>query len=252
MLSNRTIWPLLADGFVGVRMDWEQGNHFRDQFGFVLGTGDQLLLQPDATPIPPAGGKQVYGRHGEDITMEVLSRARRTAGTNGLIAELRLDWFLWPRKPSSKRRGGFFPPPVDAVAQYARLPIVEIDGPTPTALLDSDFLERHLRQFIWKQGDPVGESTIRIRRVRDGLPEGLATELATLRGEQLEAENLSRALDGAWLSYMKDRPLTARGYLENKHGGWMRQVAPQMLSEDASLREQARSGTLLPPGHRTP
>ena len=127
MLSNRTIWPLLADGFVGVRMDWEQGNHFRDKFGFVLGPGDQLLLQPDATPIPPAGGKKVYGRHGEDITAEVLSRVRRTAGTNGLIEELRLDWFLWPRKPSAKRRGGFYPPPVDAVAQYARLPIVEID-----------------------------------------------------------------------------------------------------------------------------
>jgi hypothetical protein len=252
VLSNRKIWPLLADGFVGVRMDWEQGNHFRDKFGFVLGTGDQLLLEPDATPIPPAGGKNVYGRHGEDITVDVLSRARRIAGTKGLIAELRLDWFLWPRKPSSKRQGGFYPPPVDAAAQYARLPIIEIDGTIPPALRDSAFLRRHLRQFIWKQGDSEGEPTIRIRRARDGLPAGFATELANLRGDQLEADNLSKALDGAWLSYMENRPLTARGYLENKHGGWMRQVAPQMLSEDTSLREQARSGTLMPPGRRRP
>ena len=252
MLSNEMVWPVLATGFAGVRMDWEQGNHYRDKFGFVLGTGDQLLLDADGTLIPPADGNPVYGRHGEDITADVLSRARRTAGAEGRIEKLSLEWFLWPRKPSSKRRGGFYPPPVDAVAQYARLPIVEIDGAIPPALQDSAFLKRHLRQFIWERGDTEGETTIRVRRVRDGLPEGLATELAILRGDQLEAENFSGALDNAWLAYMKDRPLTARGYLENEHGRWMRQVAPQMLSEDASMRERARSGTLLPPGRMTP
>lgn len=252
MLSNGMIWPVLAGGFVGLRLDWEQGNHHRDAFGFVLGTGDQLLLQPDSKPIPPADGSQVYGRHGEDLTPDVLARARRVAGAEGRIRELNLDWFLWPRKPSAKRQGGFYPPDIDAAAQYARLPIVEIDGSIPEALRDPGFLMRHLRQFIWKRGDSSGESALRIRRVRDGLREGMPTGLATLRGGQLEADVLGGLLDDAWLAYMKDRPLTARGYLENEHGGWMRGVAPQMREEDAAIRRRAREGTLAAPGRNSP
>ncbi|HUF62092.1 MAG TPA: hypothetical protein VMN36_08450 [Verrucomicrobiales bacterium] len=231
-----------------MRLDWEQGNHYRDKFGFVLGTGDQLFLERGGSPIPPGGGEKVYGRHGEDLTPAVLDRVRKAAGAQGRIETLDLDWFWWPRKASAKRGGGFYPPPVDAIAQYARLPIAELDGPLPEALLDSAFLKRHVRQFIWKRGAPDGESVLRVRRVRDGLPKALPEELAVLGGEHLEADKLGPALDQAWLSYMKDRPFTSRGYLENEHGGWMRQVAPQMLQEDATIRERAQAGTLQPPG----
>ena len=248
MLSNQKLWPALADGFVGVRLDWEQGNHYRDKFGFVLGTGDQLLLKPNGELIPPQDGKRVYGRHGEDISAKVLKRARSASKSTAEIKELKIEWFLWPRKPSAKRQTGFYPPPVDAIAQYARLPIAEIEGPVPEALRDREILRKHVRQFIWKRGRPDGESTVRIRRVRDGLPDELNTDLAVLRGEQLEADALGAALDRAWLAYMKDRPLTSRGYLENKHGGWMRKVAPQMLDEDQAIRARASEGTLLPPG----
>lgn len=248
MLSNPELWPILAARFVAVRLDWEQGNHYRDKFGFVLGTGDQLLLKPGGDLIPPSAGKKVYGRHGEDLTPEVLSRAGRDSEATGAIEKLDIDWFFWPRKASARRKGGSYPPPVDAIAQYARLPIAEISGPLPPALRDSAFLKRHVRQFIWKRGTIDGETAIRIRRVRDGLPDQLPTGLGTLRGEQLAAQELGKELDQAWLAYMKDRPLTARGYLENQHGKWMRKVAPQMLQEDSAVRSQARDGTLLPPG----
>jgi len=49
---------------------------------------------------------------------------------------------------------------------------------------------------------------------------------------------------------MKDRPLTARGYLENQHGKWMRSVGPQMIEEEEALRKRAAAGTLVAPGRR--
>lgn len=248
MLSNQNVWPVLAKNFAAVRLDWEQGNHYRDKFGFVLGTGDQLMLKADGELISPQNGKKVYGRHGEDLTPDVLERVRKTAGSSGGVDTLKLEWFFWPRKASAKRRAGFYPVPVQAIAQFARLPIAEVSGPLPETLRDSAFLKKHVRQFIWQRGELEGEPVIRLRRVRDGLPEALLTELGTLRGGQLTAEKLGKALDEAWLTYMKDRPLTARGYLENEHGGWMRKVAPQMLREDDEVRTHARAGTLLPPG----
>ena len=248
MLSNDKVWPLLAKGFAAVRLDWEQGNHYRDRFGFVLGTGDQLLLKPDGSLIAPAGGKRVYGRHGEDTTPDVLARATRESGSAGEITQLRIEWFLWSTGPSAKRRGGFFPPRIDAIAQFARLPIAEIHGPIPEALHDPAFLRRHVRQFLWKRGDEEGESRLVLRRARDGLPAHLDTGLEELRGEALVSEALGVALDEAWLRYMKDRPLTARGYLENEHGRWMRGVSAQMLGEDESIRRLARDGKLRPPG----
>ena len=251
MLSNKDIWPGLASRFAALRLDWEQGNHYRDRFGFVLGTGDQLFLKPDGALIPPATGS-VYGRHGEDITPDVLARVHRTAGSAPAITTLDLDWFFWPRKPSAGRPGGFYPPPVDAIAGVARHPVAEVHGHLPDALEDTAFLKRHVRQFIWKRGDPTAAPSVHLFRVRDGLPPALPTDLATLDGEDLQAENLGPALDRAWLTYMENRPLTARGYLENEHGGWMRGVADQMLEEDRETRRQARAGSLRPAGRQNP
>ncbi|MGH8247281.1 MAG: hypothetical protein ACREUU_12725, partial [Gammaproteobacteria bacterium] len=100
------------------------------------------------------------------------------------------------------------------------------------------------------RGRTNGESRLLVRRVKDGLKEGLSTELAELRPATMSPKQLGESLDGAWLTYMKDRPLTARGYLENQHGKWMRGQAIQMTNEDDELRARAAAGTLLPPGRK--
>lgn len=158
-----------------------------------------------------------------------------------------MDWFWWTSKPS-KRSGGSYPVAYTAIAGYARLPIAVVEGPLPAALGDSKFLEWHVRQFIWVRGRTNVPSRIIIQRVKDGLKPGLDTEVAGLTSSTSTA--LGKALDAAWLTYMQDRPLTARGYLENPHGGWMRSVKEQMLSEETEIRRRAAAGTLLPPGRK--
>ena len=78
MLSKQEVYSRLAEHFVGLRFDWEQGNHYKAKFGFILGTGDQLLLTPGGELIRPEqqdkSGKTtvLYGRHGCDTTAAVL------------------------------------------------------------------------------------------------------------------------------------------------------------------------------------
>ena len=248
MLSKPEVYQRLANNFVGLRFDWEQGNHYKEKFGFILGTGDQLLVDRDGNMIPPPKGERVYGRHGSDATADVLDDviAKFATRTNSV---LNMDWFWWPSK-ESRRVGGRYPAPHNAIAGYARLPLAFVDGPVPAALQNSDFLRWHVRQFIWVRGNPEGRARIRIARVKDGLKPGLDTELANLDPTTLSLEDIGKALDRAWLEYMKDRPLVARGYLENPHGGWMRSVREQMISEEEQTRERARAGTLLPPGRK--
>lgn len=246
MLSRPEIYERLAKNFVGLRFDWEQGNHYKDKFGFILGTGDQLLLDPDGKLIPPCKGK-VYGRHGCDITGTLLDdvSAKYPVGAN----ELRMDWFWWKTKPSS-RKGGSYPPSPASIAAYARLPIAKVDGPIPSALKNAEFLRWHVRQFVWVRGKTNDPSRITIERVKDGLAGGLSTELAVLDPGELTLESLGQELDKAWLAYMKTRPLAARGYLENEHGSWMRSVKDQMLTEESEIRRRAAAGTLMPPGRK--
>lgn len=253
MLSKQDVYSRLAEHFVGLRFDWEQGNHYKAKFGFILGTGDQLLLTPGGELIrseqPDKSGKPtvLYGRHGCDTTGVVL---------DGVIKKqllkseaLKLDWFLWPQIPS-RRSGGHYPVPHTAIAGYARLPYVLVEGAIPAALADADFLRWHVRQFIWVRGRTNGESRLLVRRVKDGLKEGRSTELAELRPTTMTPKELGHSLDAAWLTYMKDRPLTARGYLENQHDKWMRGQASQMTTEDDEIRARAAAGTLLPPGRK--
>ncbi len=160
-----------------------------------------------------------------------------------------MDWFWWPSK-QAKRLGGTYPVSYQAIAGYARLPIAMVDGPLPAALQNSDFIAWHVRQFIWVRGIPNSPSRIRIERVKDGLKAGLSTNLASLDPAALSIENLGRQLDEAWLAYMKDRPLNARGYIENPHGSWMRSVKDQITSEELEIRRRAQAGTLLPPGRK--
>ena len=253
MLSKQDVCSRLAEQFVGLRFDWEQGNHYKSKFGFILGTGDQLLLTPGGElirPEPPdKSGKPtvLYGRHGCDTTATVLDGVIKKHPLKSQA--LKLDWFLWPQLPS-RRPGGHYPVAHTAIAGYARLPYVLVEGAIPPALEDADFLRWHVRQFIWVRGRTNGESRLVVRRVKDGLKEGLSTDLAELRPATMSPKELGQSLDAAWLTYMKDRPLTARGYLENQHGKWMRGQATQMTTEDDQIRARAAVGTLLPPGRK--
>ena len=82
------------------------------------------------------------------------------------------------------------------------------------------------------------------------MASGKPTQLAVLDPTSLSLEMLGKGVDEAWLAYMKDRPLAARGYLENPHGAWMRSVKDQMLSEESEIRRRCVAGTLLPPGRK--
>jgi hypothetical protein len=255
VLSNPEVNQRLARHFIGLRFDWEQGNHYKEQFGFILGTGDQLLLDPAGNVIkhgktgPDGKPTIVYGRHGCDTTPLVLDNVISNYPAKPGPLDLKLEWFFWPNKPT-RRPGGSYPVSDTAIAGFARLPLAIVHGPIPPALQNAEFLRWHVRQFIWVRGQADGESRLMIRRVKDGLKEGLPTELASLDPSTMTLGQLGQALDEAWLSYMKDRPLTARGYTENPHGAWMRGVKAQMIDEDDSVRRLARAGLLLPPGRR--
>jgi hypothetical protein len=254
VLSQEKVYSRLRDGFVAVRFDWEQGNHYRDRFGFILGTGDQMLLTPAGEPIrhtgPTKDGRPqvVYGRHGRDTTPEVLDEVLGRHPPKPGAPGLTLEWFLWPRKQSAARRGGTYPVPPEAAAGYARLPLAVVEGPIPEALRDPGFLRWHVRQFIWVRGREDGPSRVVVRRVRDGLRPGLSQELAAPDPAAMSRADFGAALDAAWLTYMRDRPTVARGYLDNPHGKWMRGVGRQMLEEEEAIGSGAAAGTLLPPG----
>jgi len=250
VLSRPEVYGRLRDGFAGVLFDFFQGQHYKGKVGVHLGTGDQLLLDPQGTPIPTGKvGKEgrpvvVYGRHGLDTTPEVLDGVLAKHPAKPGSVTLKPEWFFFPASypwPNPAR--------IEAVAQYTRTPIAVVEGPVPATLENSDFLRWHVRQFLWARGKADGPGRILVRRVKDGLKEGAATELASI-DSTLPAARLGEALDAAWLAYMKERPFTARGYHENPHGRWMRGVKDQMIGEDESIRRQAVAGTLLPPGRK--
>src|SRR5688572_24313279 len=189
----------------------------------------------------------IFGRHGCDTTGKTLDKI--IAAHPKKSDDLKIEWFFW-RERSSRRPGGRYPAPYNSIAGYARLPIAFVHGEIPAALRDPDFLRWHIRQFIWVRGETNGPSRVVVKRVKDGLKAGLSTELATIDAEKLPNKEIGAALDAAWLGYMKHRPLTARGYLDNPHGKWMRSVSQQMISEEQELRTRATAGTLLPPGRK--
>ena len=253
MLSKPEVYGRLASDFIGLRFDWEQGNHYKEKFGFILGTGDQMFLTPAGKPIEHADktkdgrAASIYGRHGCDTTGPVLKRIAATHPKKS--DELRLEWFLWPDKVS-RRPGGRYPAPLNSIAGYARMPIAVVHGEIPEALRDSNFLRWHVRQFIWARGETNGPSRIELRRVKDGLKSGLPTQIAEIDAASVSKSKLGEAFDAAWIEYTKHRPLTARGYLDNPHGKWMRSVGDQMISEERELRSRAAAGTLLAPGRK--
>ena len=49
---------------------------------------------------------------------------------------------------------------------------------------------------------------------------------------------------------MKERPMFARGYIDNPHGNWLRDVMEQVHLDEVKVREAAKAGTLVPPGRK--
>ena len=172
MLSRPQVYEKLARSFVCLRLDWEQGNHFKDRFGFVLGTGDQMILDPAGNVLSPQsldlGDKPgvLFGRHGCDTTGEVLDRVISRHAVIGGKEEFKLDWFLWSVKPT-RRPGGRYPASAKAIAGFARLPIATVQGALAEALTDPGFLRWHVRQFIWERGPAEGPGLVTISRVRE-------------------------------------------------------------------------------------
>ena len=119
MLSKQGVYTVLEEKFVCLRLDWEQGNHYKEKFGFILGTGDQMFLTPAGKPIEhlektrDGRASTIYGRHGCDTTGPVLEKI--AAAHPKKSDELRLEWFLWPDK-QSRRPGGRYPAPLNSIA----------------------------------------------------------------------------------------------------------------------------------------
>src|SRR5262249_35837233 len=57
-------------------------------------------------------------------------------------------------------------------------------------------------------------------------------------------------LDRAWLAYMKERPLTARGYIDNAHGNWLKKVMEKAHEEEVRVRAEATKGHAVATGPR--
>lgn len=239
MLSPSDIYSRLANNFVGLRFDWEQGNTYKQKLGGIPGTGCQSIMDPEGNPITKLDA--FASRYNRLVTPKALDEFTAKYAPKPLA--LKIEWFLW-----QLGRKEMWPAKPDDIANYARLPQAVIEGPIPAALQNQDFLRWHVRQFIWVRGNASGESRILIRRVKEGLKPGLSQDIATIAPSALD--QFGKVLDQAWLTYMKDRPKTARGYTENKHGGMFASIKDRMIDEEESIRKQAAEGTLPAPGRK--
>ena len=242
MFSSADVRVRIVNNFVGLRIDWEQGRHYREKLGRIPGTGCQTILDLDGNPLKEFGGIDAFAtRYNRNLTPKTLDEISAKFPAKAKQPPVRIEWFLWPAE-----RKGMWPASVDDASNYTRTPQAWIEGPMPAALLDSDFLRWHLRQFIWIRGRQTGESRIVVRRVREGLKPGLSPVIAEIAaGSPAE---IGKALDQAWLTYMKDRPRTARGYIENPAGRMFDRIKDHMIGQEETLAAQAAAGTLLAPG----
>lgn len=246
MFSDPQIRARLAENFVGLKIDWEQGKRYKEKLGRIPGTGCQTMLDLDGTPLKEYGGVDAFAsRYNRVLTPKILDEIAAKFPAKKPAPALRIEWFLWPTQ-----RQGMWPAGVDDIANYARLPQAWIEGPMAAALEDSDFLRWHVRQFIWIRGNAKGDSRIVVKRVREGLRPGLPTEIAAIPAGEGPLEKLGASLDEAWTTYMKDRPRTARGYSENPHGKMFERIKDDMVGDEEAIAAQAKAGTLLAPGRK--
>lgn len=246
MFSSPDVRVRLMNNFVGLRIDWEQGKHYKDKLGRIPGTGCQTLLDLDGNPLKEFGGIDAFAsRYNRILTPKILDEVVARFPARAKQPPLKIDWFLW-----SLDRKGMWPASVEDIANYTRTPQAWIEGPMPAALLQDAFLRWHLRQFVWIRGNPKGESRIVVKRVKEGLKPGLSASIAEIPAAALTPAEFGKSLDQAWLIYMKDRPRTARGYSENPAGKMFDGIKGHMIGQEESLAAQAAAGTLLAPGRK--
>jgi len=225
--------------FVCVRLDWDQMQRYKALLP-VPTQGDQVLLDPGGNPIPGIDPKGKRYEVAELIGL--LDRVlERYPGDPRTGDDLELAWFLC--NPEDQGLPGHFG--AEAVARLERKPLLEVSGPVPGWLDEPAFLRRHLRQFVWTRGQPGGESRVIVRQLAPA-----EKRLASLDLASLEADELGRALDRAWREAMAERPMTARGYIDNPHGRWLEAVMEGAYREELLIRQQATEGMLTPPGRR--
>ncbi len=243
MFFNTEVRTRLAHHFVGLRIDWEQGKQYKDKLGKIPGTGCQTMLDLDGVPMKEFGGVDAFAsRYNRVLTPKILDEISAKFPAKRPAVPLKIEWFLWPAE-----RKGMWPASVTDIANYARMPQAWIEGPMPAALGNSEFLRWHVRQFIWIRGSEKGESRIAVKRVREGMKADLPTEIAAIPAAE-PLEKLGKALDGAWMTYMKDRPRTARGYSENAHGQMFDRIKDDMIGDEEAIAARAKAGTLVAPG----
>lgn len=246
MFSNPEVTARLASNFVGLRIDWEQGKQYKDKLGKIPGTGCQTMLDLDGNPMKEYGGVDAFAsRYNRVLTPKILDDIAAKFPARKPQPPLKIEWFLWPTE-----RKGLWPAGVEDIANYTRLPQAWIEGPMPAALLNPDFLRWHVREFIWIRGSEKGESRIVVKRVKEGLKPGLPAEIASIPAAGAPLEKFGKILDDAWMTYMKDRPRTARGYSENPAGKMFERIKDDMIGDEEAIAARARAGTLVAPGRR--
>jgi hypothetical protein len=202
--------------------------------------GNQVLLDPK--------GKYIEGinprgrRYQIDELAALLDRVHKEyPGREDRRDDLKLDWFYVDRFASSARgqlSGSF-------VSRVDRKALAVVEGKEVALLSKSEFLRCHVRQFIWERGTTDGPPRIVVRQFAP-----TTTGLVTIDLAAADAAAISRQLDIAWLAYMKERPMVARGYVDNPHGNWLRGVMEPVHLEEVEVRESAIAGTLAPPGRK--
>lgn len=244
MFSSPDVRARIMNNFVGLRIDWEQGKHYRGKLGRIPGTGCQTILDLSGNPLREFGGIDAFAtRYNRTLTPKILDEIAARFPAKETQPPLKIEWFLWPVE-----RKGMWPASVDDISNYTRTPQAWIEGPMAPALLDSEFLRWHLRQFIWIRGSGKGGSRIVVKRVKEGLKPGLSPVIAEIPAGS--PDDLGRSLDQAWLAYMKDRPRTARGYVENPAGRMFEGIKDHLIGQEEALAAQAAAGTLLAPGRK--
>jgi hypothetical protein len=153
--------------------------------------------------------------------------------------DLQLKWVFWNVEDQG------LPPyfGAEAICRLDRKPLLVIDGPVPEWLDQPEYLRQHLRQFIWKRGEADVAPRITVRQL-----EPRRCDLATIDLADVTPERLSELLDEAWQAYMLERPLIARGYIDNEHGNWLRRVMEGAHEEELRVQDEAQRGVLQPPG----
>jgi hypothetical protein len=197
----------------------------------LLGTtqGNQVLLDPKGKYIE---GIQPRGRRYQiDELAALLDRVHKEyPGHNGRRDDLKLDWFYVDRFAAGARgqlSGSF-------VSQVDRKPLAIVEGRDVNLLKDSNFLRRHVRQFIWERGRTDGPPRIILRQFSPAR-----TDLATV---DLAADGRCGQGFGAIgcrLAQLHERPPDGRPRLHRQPA---RQLAPRCHGADPPGRGSGQSG----------